>query len=146
MPYATEADLDTKWGATNVDIVVGLDPATGVRLTGRVDGALAAATARINGYLAQRYNLPVDATPDGVILLRNLCCDLAMGELANEPGVRNDIIKDAEKRALDLLTAIAKGQAAIPENPQPGAPAPSPNEAVLIANDREFTRSRLRGM
>jgi phage gp36-like protein len=147
MTYATAADLDTKWGAEQVDLAA-LDPVTGARSAQRVEAALASATALMNGYFAKRYTLPIDAAPDGAILLRNVCCDLAMGDLSNTPGARNEIVKDAVEAARRFLSDVALGRADIPQNPTPGAPAPavSPNEAIVAANDRAFTRTRLRMM
>jgi phage gp36-like protein len=147
MPYATELDLDIKWGAEAVTLVAA-DARTGYRSHERIVAALDSATARMNGVFAKRYSLPIDAAPDGAILLRNLACDLAMGELANTPGARNDIIKEAVVAALKFLNDVAMGRADIPQNPAPGAPgaAVSPNEAIVVANDREFSRNRLRAL
>lgn len=148
MSYATEADLVRKWGAEQVDLAA-YDGATDARDTLRIAAALDSASAIMNGYFAKRYALPIDAAPDGVTLLRNLCCDLAMGELSNMPATRNDIVKDAVEAARKFLSDVARGLADIPQNPPPGAPAaavPSPNEAIVAANDREFSRNRLRAM
>ncbi|MBG0809854.1 DUF1320 domain-containing protein [Methylosinus sp. H3A] len=148
MSYATESDLVRKWGAEQVDLAA-YDGATQARDPLRIEAALDSASAVMNGYFAKRYALPIDAAPDGMTLLRNLCCDLAMGELSNTPGARNDIVKDAVEAARKFLSDVARGLADIPQNPPPGAPAaavPSPNEAIVAANDREFSRNRLRAM
>ncbi len=140
--YALATDIAAKWG--DQFALASQDPATGATDPVRVQAALDAATARMNGFLAQRYNLPVNASPDGVALLKDLCCDLAMGQLCVTPGLRNELVETAVTQALDFLKLVASGRAAIPELPPPGAPAPSPQEAVLIADDRTFTRHRLR--
>ncbi|MBY6244132.1 phage protein Gp36 family protein [Methylosinus sp. Sm6] len=148
MSYATENDLIRKWGAAQVDLAA-FDDATQARDALRIAAALAAGEAMMNGYFGKRYALPIDAAPDGVILLRNLCCDLAMGELSNTPGSRNDIVKEAVEAARKFLSDVALGRADVPQNPPPGSPAPaipSPNEAIVAANDRTFTRNRLRTM
>jgi phage gp36-like protein len=106
----------------------------------------------MDGYLGKRYQLPIDPSEAGMRLLRNLCCDLAVGELATTPGKRNDIVKDAVEAAMAFLRDLAKGNADIPQNPPPGSggdglPATiSPNEAIVAANDRMFTRNRLRDL
>jgi phage gp36-like protein len=145
MAYATSDDLTAKWGSDLVALA-SADPETGVSSPLRIATALDAAAAQINGYLVQRYNLPVDASPDGATLLKSLCCDLAMGQLSNTPGARNEIVKEAIKDAKDFLELVAAGKAGIPQNPAPGAPAPSPQEAVMISDPREFSRDRLRYM
>lgn len=147
MPYATEEDIVVKWGLEQVTLAA-LDPQTDRLDSLRVASALDSATALMNGYFAKRYTLPIDASAQGIVLLRDLCCDLAMGILANTPGARNDIVKEADAAARKTLGDIAAGKADIPQNPTPGAPAPavSPNEPIVAANDRQFTRTRLRAM
>lgn len=151
MPYALAADLDTKWTADFVTLLA-YDAQTGARDAARIDAALDNASALIDGYLSKRYSLPIDPSPGGARLLRNLTCDLAVGELATTPATRNDIVIEAVKAARDFLTQLGQGKADIPQNPAPGAeggdvPATiSPNEAIVEANDRMFTRTRLRGL
>lgn len=147
MAYASEADLDRKWGAEFVTLL-SFDESTQARDHDKIAAALAAATAQMNGWLAKRYTPPIDASADGLLLLKNLCADLAVGELANTPGTRNEIVTEAVAAARKFMADVASGRADIPQNPPPGAPAPavSPNEAIVAANDREFTRNRLRGL
>ncbi len=147
MPYALESDLDNKWGADLVTLAA-LDPLTQTRSEQKIAMALANASALMDAYFCKRYTLPLDASPDGLILLTSKCCDLAMGELSNTPGARNEIVKDAVDAAMKFLDAVAKGWADIPQNPPPGAPAAavSPNEAIVASDKREFSRNRLRAM
>ena len=146
MAYASETDLDAKWGAEAVTLAA-YDPISESRDETRILAALDAASSIMDGYLARRYALPLTATTGGATLLRNVCCDLAIGQLSNTPGSRNEIVVDAEKRAIQFLRDVADAKAAIPLIPAPGAPADvSPNEAVMIADDRTFTRHRMRGL
>lgn len=151
MPYATAADLDVKWTADVVTLLAWSEQFE-TRDAARIDMALDNASALIDGYLAKRYSLPIDPSPVGAQLLRNLCCDLAVGELATTPATRNEIVVEAVKAARDFLTQLGMGKADIPQNPPPGGdggalPASvSPNEAIVEANDRMFTRNRLRRM
>jgi phage gp36-like protein len=146
MSYASEADLDQKWGREIVDLSAN-DAGTGARDPSRIAASLAAAAAIIDGYLARRYRLPLAPTAVGVTLLRNAACDLALGQLCNTPGTRNEIVIDAEKRALAFLRDVADGKAAIPVvTPDAAQPEVAPNEPVVVADGRMFTRTRLRSL
>jgi len=152
MPYATSSDLDTKWTAQAVTLAAWDDEAN-ARSDARVAMALDNASALIDGYLAKRYSLPIDPSPVGARLLRNLTCDLAMGELATTPATRNDIVVEAVKAARDFLAQLGQGKADIPQNPSPdggaGGAVPaaiSPNEAIVESAGRVFTRNKLRGL
>ena len=144
MSYATEADLDAKWGPELVSLAA-WDPTTEARSEARVAAALASAGATINGYLGRRYALPLNLAADGALLLMNLACDLAMGQLSNTPGARNEIVVDAEKRAIQFLRDVGDGKASVLVVAA-NAPDVAPNEPVLISNERLFTRDRMRAL
>ncbi len=134
MPYAAETDLDAKWGAENVTLAAWNDALTPPgRDEARVAAALGTAASIVDGYLAKRYALPVAATASANALLVALNCDLAMGQLANTPATRNEIVADAEKRATAFLRDLGRGDAAIDLVP-PGCDPypPSPGEAVVV--------------
>ncbi|MGO4872749.1 MAG: phage protein Gp36 family protein [Roseiarcus sp.] len=144
MPYAAESDLDAKWGPELVTLAA-YDPAIGARSETRVAAALAAGSAIIDGYLARRYALPLSPSADGALLLTNLNCDLAMGQLSNTPGTRNEIVTEAEKRALAFLRDVADAKAAIPLMAAPSREPPvAPNEPVLFLDRRGGARDRMR--
>ncbi len=148
MAYASEHDLDVKWGLEAVTLAA-FDPASQLRSQARIEAALCSASALMDGYFCKRYALPIDAAPAGLVLLRNLCCDLAMGELSLLPGSRNDIVVEAVAAARKFLDAVSRGLADIPQNPPPGTPAsalPSPNECVVEDDRRMFSRRDLRAM
>ncbi len=148
MSYASPRDLDVKWGEEAVSLAA-FDPASQLRSEARIDAALCAASALMDGYFCKRYALPIDAAPSGLVLLRDICCDLAMGELSLLPGTRNDIVKEAVDARRKFLEMVARGLADIPQNPPPGAPAsalPSPNECVVEDDRRMFSRRDLRAM
>ena len=144
MPYAAESDLDAKWGPELVTLAA-WDPVADARSEARIAVALAAASAVIDAYLARRYALPLNPTADGALLLTNLNCDLAMGQLSNTPGTRNEIVAEAEKRALSFLRDVGDGKAAVPTIAA-AAPDVAPNEPVLVSDDRLFTRNRMRAL
>jgi len=143
MPYAQQSDIAAKWG--DQFALAATDSGGNSIDASRVATALSAASALIDGYLVQRYNLPVNATPDGATLLTKLCCDLAMGELAVDPGSRTEIVCKSVEEAHNFLKRVADGSTAIPEIPQPGVD-PGPQEAVMVANTRELTMRNLRGL
>ena len=101
MSYASPRDLDVKWGEEAVSLAA-FDPASQLRSEARIDAALCAASALMDGYFCKRYALPIDAAPSGLVLLRDICCDLAMGELSLLPGTRNDIVKEAVDAAAQV--------------------------------------------
>ena len=132
--YATANDLDAKWGAEAVTLASwsetvippGRDPA-------KLIAALSFAAALVDGYLARRYALPIRPTDTGFALLKSLACDLAMGQLANTPATRTDIVIAAEDRATKFLRDIARGDAAIDVVlPETAQPAVSPGEAIVV--------------
>ncbi len=146
MPYAAESDLDAKWGAELVTLAA-WNPSTSARDEGRIAVALASAGAAMDGDFARRYALPLNASADGALLLTNLACDLAMGQLSVTPGARNEIVTEAEKRAIQFLRDVGDGKAAIPLIPAPSRePQVAPNEPVLVADRHEWARTRLRAL
>jgi phage gp36-like protein len=146
VPYAVENDLRTKWGSELVNLLA-WDNAAQAPNEARIAAALTNAGSIIDSYLARRYQLPVNPQPDAAALLNNFNCDLAVAQLAVTPGTRNDIIVDAEKRALTFLRDVSEGKAALNLILPPSAGAPiSPGEAVMIDEGREFSRRRLRDL
>ncbi|MGO8738623.1 phage protein Gp36 family protein [Rhodoblastus sp.] len=147
MAYAAATDLSSKWGVEAVNLLA-WDDTLNAPNTARIATALSNASAIVDGYLARRYALPVNPQPDAASLLNALACDLAMGQLAINPGQRTDIIVDSEKRALSFLRDLADGKAALALIPPPGAEQPdiSPGEAVLIDHSPDFARRRWRDL
>jgi len=144
MAYATASDLRSKWGSEAVNLLAWDDAEQAPDET-KVSGALDAAAAIIDSYIGRRYKLPAQLQPDAAILLRGFCCDLAMGQLANTPATRNDIIKEAEKAALAFLRDISEGKATL--NIIPSAEAGvviGPEESVLVDEAGDSMRRRLR--
>jgi len=144
MAYATIADIRAKWSAEAVDLLAWDDAAQAAN-EDRISGALDAGAAIIDSYLGRRYKLPVSPYPDAAILLRGFCCDLAMGQLANTPATRNEIIIGAEKAALAFLRDLSEGKATLNIIPPPEAGTPiGPDEPVLIDDAGDCMRRRLR--
>jgi len=114
MTYATQPDLETRFGAAELLQLADRD-GDGLADPGVVAGALAEAAAEIDAYLVGRYALPLASTPP--VLVR-LACDLARYRLmADNP------LEEARKRYEDarrLLEALAAGRVAL------GPPAAAP--------------------
>lgn len=153
MPYATEADLDTGWDRNTVNLVT-IDPDTNERNAGRIAAALAAATAVIDSYVGRRYPLPLNPSPNGTIVLTQCCVDLAIGRLADSAGSMTEIIQRRVDAAMSFLRDVAAAKADIPVLPDSGgngaggsAGQPiTPNEAVIEAPPRLFSRQTLRAL
>ena len=79
MPYATQTDMETRFG---VDELIQRTSRTGAAIDTDVLGrALADADAEIDSYLASRYALPLPSTP--AVLVR-LACDITRYQLFDE--------------------------------------------------------------
>lgn len=120
MPYASAADLETRFGADEV-LQLADRNGDGVIDDGVIDVALAEAAAEIDVYLAGRYALPLASTPS--VLVR-LACDIARYRLmADNP------LEEARKRYEDarrLLEGIAVGRVSL------GLPAPPAGVGNLV--------------
>lgn len=107
MTYATRADLEQRYGATEIAQRESALPA------GAVEQALSDADAMIDGYLAGRYSLPLTAIPPN---LPQIACAIARYSLIGEAATdraRNDF-KDACTWLKDVSTGRVLLQAAEP--------------------------------
>ncbi|MFG1207007.1 gp436 family protein [Xanthobacter flavus] len=154
MSYATLADIQEAYPAQL--ILLGADEATGELDEDRVNRAIVAAGADINGILFRRYTPAelANLTPDSQAILRTYAIDIALYRVALAFSRSSERVKDARDDAIKSLQAIASGAGGLTfEAPSsggagavPGAEASgSPNEAVVVAPERLFTRDRLRG-
>ena len=140
MRYATQADLVARFGTTELAQLT--DRTAGTVIDAAVvAAALADADALVDGYLAQRYALPVTPTP---ALLLRVACDIARfllhGKAAGEK------VRDAYDDALKLLRDLADGRAALPGAlPAPAAqtPAAAGGAPKFATPERLFSRAGL---
>lgn len=148
MAYATEADLDRVWGVRDVDLV-SIDATLAGRDHAKISAALDDASGIVESYCGRRYPLPLTLSDTGQRLVTGYVCDVAVYRLATQAGRMTEIIKDRNAQALAWLTAVAQGKADLLVVAAPGtaaaAPSITPNEAVLVADERFFSRDRLRG-
>lgn len=120
MSYATQADLETRFGAAEILQLADRD-GDDIADSGVVAGALAEADAEIDAHLAGRYVLPLATVP--AILVR-LACDIARYRLmADNP------LEEARKRYEDArrtLESLAAGRVSL------GLPAASTSTGNLV--------------
>lgn len=140
MPYASQADLVSRFGAD--ELIQVTDRANAGTLDSSVVAtALADADAVINGYLAGRYAVPV--TPTQPLLLR-LCADIARALLWKDRP--SDAVRQAQEDALKILRDLSRGDAvlvgaaAAPSGASPAAPA---SNAAWSGGDKVLGRDGL---
>ncbi len=147
MPYATEADLDRVWGREQVDLVT-IDETLGGRDEAKIAASLDDASAIVDSYCGRRYALPLALADAGARLVTGYVCDIALARLATTAGRMSEIIKARNDAAFAWLRDVAAARADLPVagvSGAPSAPPITPNEAVLVADERVFTRDTLRG-
>lgn len=105
MSYATQADLTERYGeAMLIDLTDRADPPAGAVDAAVVADALINTDALIDGYLKNRYALPLAATPQ---LLIDLALPIALYKLHRNQA-SDKVIKDRDD-AVATLRAIAAG-------------------------------------
>jgi phage gp36-like protein len=135
MPYATQADLVARFGTEEL---VQLTDRTGADTVeaGVVDAALADAAAKIHGYLAARYALPVSPAPD---LLRSMQADVARYLLHGDRAT--ELVRKNYEDALKLLRDLSEGKAVLAGASPAGAgasPAAAAGQVRVAAPGRRF--------
>lgn len=108
MAYAALSDLVTRFGAEELEQLTDrsgrqdVDAAT-------VAARIADADAMIDGYLAQRYALPVSPVP---VLLKGIACDIVRYMLHGSAAT--EAVRTAYTDALKLLRDLSSGAAVLP--------------------------------
>lgn len=132
MPYATQADLEARFGTDELTQLTDRVGA-GVPDAAIVARALADAEAEIDGYLASRYALPLATVPP---VLARIACDIARYRLWEDRA--SDEVRRRYEDARRLLESIARGQVSL------GLPAASAAPAlaeVSLGNARVMRRA-----
>lgn len=143
MPYATLADMEGRFGASELAQLtdrVNRPPATPDATV--VGQALADADALIDASVGKAYQLPLQAVPS---VLTKAACDIARYYLhGNRVDEKSPILR-AYEQAVTLLDRIATGKAVLDAGgAAPGTPA---GGAVMASKPtRNLTRDSLRGM
>lgn len=103
MGYATPTDLIARFGADEIEQLSDF-AAVGVADYAVIDSALADASDEIDGYLATRYQLPLDSTP---ALLVRIACDIARYRLWKDRA--SEQVRKGYDDALLVLKRLSAG-------------------------------------
>lgn len=107
MPYATQADLEARYGAAEILQLADRD-GDGVIDAGVIEQALADAGAEIDGYLGSRYALPLAEVPQ---IVKVYACDLARYRLWDKAA--SEEVRRRYEDALRYLRLAADGRVKI---------------------------------
>jgi phage gp36-like protein len=119
--YATRLDLEQRYGADEVAQRESMLPA------GAVDRMLSDADATINGYLANRYALPLSVVPDNLVQVASA---LARYSLLGDSAIER--ARDDFRDAMAWLRDVAAGRVLLQAvAPIPGA---APATAVIMVS------------
>lgn len=151
--YATLADIDARY--PNELITLAADETTGDVDQNRVTAALADASTEVRGILKARYSTKelenLDEDSQGILLVYTI--DIALYRVALSFSRSNERIKERYDMAIKRLEAIASGKGGLSFLPgSSGASSDddpavtSPNEVLIDAPERVFTRDRFRGL
>lgn len=140
MTYATQAELLERYGESMlIDLTDRADPPANAIDTAVVARGLTDADAEIDGYLATKYALPLQATPD---LVRNLALAIAIYKLHRDTA--SDKIRQDYEDARSTLRAISEGKVRLNAA---GVEPPSNGASGVQITDRErpLTAENLKG-
>lgn len=105
MPYATQQDMITRFGAPLLQQLTDIgDPMTGALVPAVLQAKLDDADALIDGYLVGRYQLPLQPAP---AILKVHACSLAIYMLLG--GKVTEEAAAEYNAALDYLKQVARG-------------------------------------
>lgn len=137
MSYASEAELRTRFGGQEIDLVSGRDTGEAAVAIAR---ALADADAEIDAYLEARYALPLTSVPP---VLARIACDIARYRLWAERAPEE--VRQRYEDARRFLESLARGDVrlGLPEAQQPAPPAAM--AAARVGEAPVFTRADTAG-
>lgn len=151
--FATLADVIARYPSEAT--ILAADETTRLRDDSRIEAALEDASAEVRTILMARYTGEEIDRADvySRATLRIYTTDIALYRVALSFGRSNERIKERYDTAIARLQAIAAGKAALTFDNSGGAGATgpavpavtSPNEVIVIGNERMLTRDRLRG-
>lgn len=138
MAYATTDDMIRQLGEREVLSLADRD-ADGQPDPGVLEGALDAATAEINVYLAERYSLPLaTAYP----ILTTYCVDIARYRLLGAQTTETEPARVRYRDAIRFLELVAQGKVSLGANPD-GSAAVQQKQIGVVGSRRVFTRCTL---
>lgn len=127
MPYATETDLTTRYGADEL-VQLTDDTGTGTADPAKIAAALADADEAVNGYVAGRYAVPLSPVP---MLVRRWSCDLARYFL--HTAAVPELVEANYREAIKGLDAVAKGTITLAAAGAAQPVAPAADYSVMIS-------------
>lgn len=136
MSYAVVSDMLAKYGVEELEMVAP-GQAPGSLSTDKITDALSDAESEINSYLAQTYEVPVEAPPESI---KSACCDIARYRLFAHQAT--DEINQRYKDRIAWLKSISKGEATLGIADKASK---TPVKAVIVTGgkNRLFTRDTL---
>ena len=150
--FATLEDIEARYPAELITLAA--DENTGVRDDQRVTRAIEDAAVEILAILRARYGNEelgrLDADSSATLKLYSI--DIALYRIALAFSRSNERIKERYDTAIKRLEAIASGKGGLSFTGGSSGdgnavePAPSPNEVIIDAPERMFTRNTMRGM
>ena len=102
--YITKTDLENRYGDT-LYTVAGYDN-NGNTNNKVIDLAIADAVSEVNGYLRERYTVPLSPVPD---MIKRFACAIAMDMMASSGDTTNETLQTQAKNARKSLVEISKG-------------------------------------
>jgi phage gp36-like protein len=109
MAYATSSDISDLYGLDELNRAADRD-GDGSANAETITRAFDDASAEMDAYLSQQYNLPITvSTP----LLKRLCVDIALYRMVLESGRWTEEHRTRYKDAVSLLEKIAAGKASL---------------------------------
>lgn len=140
MPYATQTDLEERFGADELVMLTDRsDPPSGNVDETVVTRALTDADAEINAYLSARYPVPLSPVPTVIV---RIACDIARYFLFEDRVT--DLVRQRYEDAVALLKGIAAGKVSIGPDPNGGQP-PVSGGASFSGQGRVFSRDTMGG-
>ncbi|PWV97712.1 phage gp36-like protein [Hoeflea marina] len=151
--YATLSDMEARYPREL--IVLAADEDTGQRDDARIEAALRDASSEVRGVLKARYGLDelTRLDEDSLGTLRLYTIDIALYRVAIAFSRSSERLEDRYNAAIKRLEAISAGRGGLSfingeagGVPAGGASSSSPNQVLIEAPARIFTRDRLRGL
>lgn len=136
MPYIVQADLETRFGGTELAQLTDHENGTVID-AGVVGLAIADAESEIDGYLAARYQLPLASVPP---VLARIAADIARYRLwADQAG---EVVRKRYEDSVRDLKAISSGGIVI-DGASPLAPSTTAQAVKVSAPSRVFNADLL---
>lgn len=139
MPYATRSDMITSFGERQlVELTDRAEPPAGLIDDQVLTDALDYADSIIDGYLRERYLLPLTASHP---MLKGIAQDIAWWRLYREP---TEEVRKRYEGTIATLKQISGGMIRLPDETG-GEPAGREGVVAIESQQRLFSRDRMRG-